>query len=864
MADPTHRVTGTPVTATSTGATGITIPVASGVVDGDLMVVQLMRNRQSDTGSWDEKTGWKLIHKNEVNGDDRSVALYLRFANDEPANYTFTHGGTASKQTQGVMVAYSDVDASIFDVTYVEASHYDEQINEGTTHTGTPPAITTQTPGALVIIAGFTSQTINQDSAPSGYNLRNDSGMFMANIQYADKIITSAGLESPPTMGWTAGATSPDQSYITIALEPKEATVVRTLAGQLTATTAVTQSTVSGETRHPTGCIIACSWATALDTETSDAEISFGLTDFLTVGQVGANDEDGISTTSDAAKQHQETNIIQMCTPGTGTVVRSATVAAIPGGIEVTPVQSGTQFRYMAVLFFGTKCFAFSSNGDGNLAIDETFDIAHDMVTEPGAGFYGFSEENIGTGGALKISFGMHAYDGSIKQACCTWFGESGAATTNNRTRVVSTQCVGEINSAGTNRRGAELTAIGTVNCTYTNRNVANVEKYIGLLVECDDIATDLAIIDSPTSSGSDWAYSGLAFQPQAVCLVPNRCDVVDSHEQGSDAGTGGFAAFDKDGGIFSAVWSSRDGRDLSSVTTDTASELATALVCVNEFGTKPDTNGHDMDNPTLNGSGWTFAAADIAAADGTARKWPMIAFEEFSTGTVINRVLTSTAAITDPIPGSIFTKKRPGERIELFTDALFIYYTYARLVQDNFSLTDQIILEQNLRRQLLDAASITDVVNTLVSYYRQLSDSISLTDDIRKTIIVPDSVDNFVTVQDSVDVSDSIFAAFVGTSERIELDSLLVNEAALIQRFRARTAPEQIAIIADLLRLSHHKIRNDYVAISDDLIVSRSAIINSATVQDSISVNDLLGNVETGTLLPPSDIEIEHGIENQ
>jgi hypothetical protein len=455
----------------------------------------------------------------------------------------------------------------------------------------------------------------------------------MANIQLADKIVTTAGLESPPTMGWTAGTTAPDQSYITVAFSPASTTVVRTVAGQLTATTAVTSLTVTGETRHPTGCIVVCSWATALDTETADAEISYGLTDFQTVGQVGANDEDGQSTASDGNKQHQETNIIQMCTPGTGTVTRSATVAAIPGGIEVTPVQSGTQHRFMAMVFFGTKCHAFSSNGDGNLAINETFDIAHDMVTEPGAGFYGFTEEDIGAGGALKISFGMHAYDGTIKQGCCTWFGESAAATTNNRTRVVSTQCVGEINSAGTNRRGAELTAIGTVNCTYTNRNVANVEKYIGLLVECADISTDMLMVDSPTTSASDWNYTSLGFKPQAVCLIPNRCDVLDSHEQGTDAGSGGFAAFDMDGGIYSAVWSARDGRDLSSVTTDTASELATALVCVNETGAKPDTNGHDMDNHTFTSNGWTFAAANITAADGTARKWPMIAFGRVSAG---------------------------------------------------------------------------------------------------------------------------------------------------------------------------------------------------------------------------------------
>jgi hypothetical protein len=450
--------------------------------------------------------------------------------------------------------------------------------------------------------------------------------MFMANIQLADKIVTTAGLESPPTMGWTSGAVDPDQSYITIAIAPAGVgTVVRSVIGQFTATTATFDLTVSGETRLPTGCIVFGSHATALDTLTDNASFSMGFTDFVDVGQVGANDEHGVATTSDSNKHHQETNIIQIATPGTATVIRSATVEQITGGIRLTPVQSGTQFRVQAIIIFGTKCKAFSSNGDGNLAIDETFAIAHDMSTEPGAGFYGFNEENGGSGGSFKMSMGFHAYDGSIKQNCVTWFTESGAAITNNRTRVVSTQCVGEINSAGNNRRGAELTSIDTTNCTYTNRNVANVEKYIGLLLECADVNSDVLIVDTPTTAASDWNYNSLSFTSQFVAFLTNRTTTVDSHKSDVDAGTGSFAAMDTDGGIHSTSFAMEDGLTLSMENTNTASELAQALFSATELGN----DSHLMNNHSFTSDGWDFLAANITTADGTVRKWPMLAISE-------------------------------------------------------------------------------------------------------------------------------------------------------------------------------------------------------------------------------------------
>ena len=405
-------------------------------------------------------------------------------------------------------------------------------------------------------------------------------------------------------------------------------TKIRTVQGQFTSDTSTFDLTVSGESRTPTGAVVIVTEATALDTETAHASFSWGATDFTDVGQMNFNDEDAQGT-ADSARAHQETDIIRVMTPGTSTVVRSATIAAVTGGIiRFTPGESGTQFRVQAIIIFGSVCKFFSSNGDGNLLIDEEFIIAHGMTTEPGAGFYGFNLRNTNNAGSGFIGLGFHAYDGTIEQASCCWAFDNGEATTSNNARATGTatpRCVESTNNSGAANDALELTAIDTTNVTYTNRVSGSVHKYMGLLVECDDIKTKCEFIDSPTTAASDWNYSGTSFKPQFAAMVMNRIASFDTNEADADAGVGSFCAIDEDGSEHSAAFSSENGAD----TSNCGSEMATTMFCPTELGA----DSHLMANPTFNSTGWKVTAANITAADGTIRRWPVLVFEQVAGG---------------------------------------------------------------------------------------------------------------------------------------------------------------------------------------------------------------------------------------
>ena len=394
-------------------------------------------------------------------------------------------------------------------------------------------------------------------------------------------------------------------------------TVIRTQAGVFPTDTSTFDITVASA-GTPTGVVVMVTSATVLDTNTDHGILSWGVTDFTTVGCVSVNDEDA-QTTTDGRTDLQATNIINVTSPGTSTVLRSATVATTTDGVRFTPIQSGTAYRVHVILIYDTACFAFVSNGDGSLDANETFTIAHGFTTEPGAGFYGYGD--VITGGISndwRLGLGYHAYDGSISQAAASWFFRGGQGTSESNSRVAIDRCCHGLTSTGAEADGLELTAIDTTNCTYINRVVsANTSDWIGFLLECIDVSSVVTMVDSPTSSTVDWNYTSLSFQPQFVSLLTNRNVTVASDESDSDAGTGAIVTMDSVGVELSSSFSSQDAVS----TSNTKSKMSQALVSLTHTGG----NTHLMVNPTFTATGWDFAAADITVANSTIRRWPAL-----------------------------------------------------------------------------------------------------------------------------------------------------------------------------------------------------------------------------------------------
>jgi len=407
-------------------------------------------------------------------------------------------------------------------------------------------------------------------------------------------------------------------------------TAIRVSHGVFPADTSTFDITISGETRTPTGAVVLAVHATALATNDDDLAVSFGVSDFTTTAVVGATSDHNDPISSDVSRIHNESTVVNILVPGAVTVSRSATVAAIAGGLRFTPVQSGTAYRIMVIIVFGSACKAWSSNGDGNLAIDETFAIAHGLTTKPKAGIVFYNEEADGTAGVYHLSSGFFSDDGSIKQAAFAVRQGNGQTTTDIDGRHMSNRVAIRPDTVGAEAHGLEITANDATNTTFTQRTAATTNKYIGLLIECDDISVDMQTINSPTSAVADWNFNGLAFQSQCAMLVLSRITAIDSALSSSPlAGAYGVCCFDEAGAVVSVSSANEDGVVIANPpNTNTSARIdSTAL-----FSTEDDaTTDFDMDTFAFTTDGWDVLAADINTADTTIRKWPMLAFGQAS-----------------------------------------------------------------------------------------------------------------------------------------------------------------------------------------------------------------------------------------
>ena len=401
--------------------------------------------------------------------------------------------------------------------------------------------------------------------------------------------------------------------------------------GQMTADTSTFDLTTGAETsRSPTGAIVFTSFATALDTDAPDAEISVGMTDFTTTYCYSTSAEDGVDPSDTSRRQGASGNILEIHAPGNqASLSRSATVAAITGGIRITPVQSGTQFRVVAWLFFGTaaKC---AMAGDATSA-NSSYNIAHGFTNAPKLGICA-SAHTDSTAAQHEIAMGFFTYISStIKQRAFSQCSQSSLTDTRPGTREVYTNralyCMIDAFD-GTEDHSLEVTAVGTTNVTVTARTGTVRANTLWLILELDDVDCFLDTVTSPSTAASDWSYTGAPFQPQFVggLLTMSDSEAAGGSSDGWDnaiGGAWGAVAFDAEGTIVTV--SHHDEVDAGSTgsgssLTNTDSRVSQALRLTNDV----NSTQFDMDNPSFTASGFTFASADITTA-ASARLWPMI-----------------------------------------------------------------------------------------------------------------------------------------------------------------------------------------------------------------------------------------------
>jgi hypothetical protein len=135
----------------------------------------------------------------------------------------------------------------------------------------------------------------------------------------------------------------------------------------------------------------------------------------------------------------------------------------------------------------------------------------------------------------------------------------------------------------------------------------------------------------------------------------------------------------------------------------------------------------------------------------------------------------------------------------------------------------------------------------------------------------------------DALSVQDNLDAVFLGIYDKQFADTIALGEAEFLSRFRGRSLPEQIAIMADLINVTRGKVSLDTVRMKD-LLTARRTRINNLTTLDTMSISDSFErdlqyikrkritdvfdvldskSFETGTTLKPP-VPIEHGIQER
>lgn len=397
-------------------------------------------------------------------------------------------------------------------------------------------------------------------------------------------------------------------------------TKIRTLLAQFPTDDTPFQVLVPDETRIPTGCRIIAQYAEGLNAQELQAQMSWGITDFITTANIHFFNQNGIQAPTNCRTSHQTAGEIIRLRNATGTAVtRSATVTAVAGGIEVTPIEaSGLQHRFEVTLVFGSACFAFSQDGVGG---SNTFDVIHGFATAPGAGMYGVCHPRESITNSVRVGFGYHADNGSGIVSSSLGFRRDNAANPTNggiRNHNDKVASIAASNGAALDRVELTVNAPGT--STYTEISGVNGAT-IGLLIECDDIQTALVIEQTPTNDTLDWVVDSIGFRPQFVSkLLSQR---IDSANGVSDATSGvhGHFSMDEEGSISSIILTQRD--NVSSTLTRSALFDRLAFFDHNENQT------HDLGpNFTFNDLGFVFDADDISLLDPVSRSYPILAFE--------------------------------------------------------------------------------------------------------------------------------------------------------------------------------------------------------------------------------------------
>lgn len=200
-------------------ATSITPTEPTSTAENDVVIA--FCSIHSEDSTWTDPSDFTQIDNQataHAGIESHSYIGYKVRASDAGSGYQFDYTGGTADDIKCTLSSWRGVDASVLDVTYVKASHYNETDQDAAATAAQP--ITTNTNNAWVILHQYTWENSHTGGAPTNYTLNHESDSQNAVHHIASREITSAGTETPGGWNHTDVQAAADSYNYTLALQP--------------------------------------------------------------------------------------------------------------------------------------------------------------------------------------------------------------------------------------------------------------------------------------------------------------------------------------------------------------------------------------------------------------------------------------------------------------------------------------------------------------------------------------------------------------------------------------------------------------------------------------------------------------------
>ena len=366
--------------------------------------------------------------------------------------------------------------------------------------------------------------------------------------------------------------------------------------------------------------------------------LCYGAADETSEWVVGYCSEDG--TSSADTKMTQETNACFFLIDATGggqpTEFEASFVQFITDGVRINFSDSpGFSTSIVAVFFAGddiqvevgtfsaSSIPTFTNTLDFGLGIRSQWDALIGART-------GDSGASISNNHA--VAFGLLSREGGNSTGqCFHTSSDDGAAAATVTYGTFTNEFLRLVDPIGTDAWAISRTASDNLSVTFTkNNNDYNDAHVFGYLaIGMAGLGAIADVVDTPTTAASDWVFTGVGFESQALINHPtaitaaNR-NATQTDTDGTGINCGAWDASGTDGDIDGnqVVGSEEDGADPMNV--GQGIFLSPGGVTNTTFGTLFSIN--DGAGSLWTPTGWTIPSANIPTADGTARSFLYLA----------------------------------------------------------------------------------------------------------------------------------------------------------------------------------------------------------------------------------------------